>query len=181
MLFSQRYNSRKISPAYLHLFSQILRQGFIHDSTPQPRWNGECPLWQGAIEVHKREYLVGIGAWRRVSIQGRKWDALGRTEVLRAALLKVCTNAEPAFDISEQEAFEGRLSLLIQELGEGEDHHCKGEAADRFCAVLLIKNSEKEKIQTKNLTWTGTSVLKVIGQSWHNWEKACFLDKRKIF
>lgn len=52
--------------------------------------------------------------------------------MVRAALVKVCRNAEPAFDILEQEAFEGRISLLMQELGEGEDHQCKGEAAERF-------------------------------------------------
>lgn len=55
-----------------------------------------------------------------------------RTEVLRAALVKVCTNAEPTFDILEQEAFERTLSLLMQELAEGEDHQCKGEATERF-------------------------------------------------
>lgn len=131
---------------------------------------------QGIFEVDKREYLVGSG--KQVSIQGGRWDSLRRTEALRAALVKVCTNAEPAFDISEGEAFEGRISLLMQELGEGEDHQCKIEAAERFWVVLLVKNFEKSKKQTKNLTWTGTCVLRVMGQSWHNWKKV-FLMKGK--
>lgn len=134
---------------------------------------------QGIFEVDKREYMVGIGAWRQMSIQGGRWDPLGRTEVMRAALVKMCMNAEPAFDISEQEAFEGRISLLMQELGEGEDHQCKGEAANRFWVVLLIKNFEKEKIQTKNITWTSTSVLRVVWQSWHNWKMQVFLMRGK--
>lgn len=40
--------------------------------------------------------------------------------------------AEPEFDASEQEAVEGRISLLMQQLEEGEDHQCKGGAAERF-------------------------------------------------
>lgn len=123
--------------------------------------------------------MVRVGVWRQMGIQGGRWDPLGRTEVVRAALVKVCRNAEPAFDILEQEAFEGRISLLMQELGEGEDHQCKGEAAERFWVVLLIKNLEKEKIQTKNHTWTGTSVLRVTGQSWHNWKMHVFLKRGK--
>lgn len=137
------------------------------------RWWVSCHD-QGIFEVDKREYLVGIGAWRRVSIQWGRWDPLGRTEVLRAALVK----AEPEFDTSEQEAIEGRISLL-QELEEGEDHQCKGGAAERFWVVLLIKNFEKEKIQTKNLTWTVTSVLRVMRQRWHNWKKHAFLMRGK--
>lgn len=135
---------------------------------------------QGIFEVDKREYLMGFGAWRWVSAQGGRWDSSGRTEVLRAALVKVCTNAEPAFEVSEKEAFEGRISLLMQELGGGEDHQCKGEAAGRVWAMLSIKNSEKEKVKTKNLTWTGRCVLRVIGQSRHKWRKHVFLMRGNI-
>lgn len=134
---------------------------------------------QGIFEVDKREYLVGFGAWRWMSAQGGRWDSSERTEVLRAALVKVCTNAEPAFEVSEKEAFERRISLLMQELGGGEDHQCKGEAAGRVWAVLSIKNSEKEKVKTKNLTWTGRCVLRVIGQSRHKWRKHVFLMRGK--
>lgn len=99
--------------------------------------------------------------------------------MLKAALVKVCTNAEPAFDISEQEAIEGRTSLLMQELGEGEDYQCKGEAAERFGVVLLIKNFEKEKIQTKDLTWSGTKCPKGHGAELAQLKKNVFLMKGK--
>lgn len=99
--------------------------------------------------------------------------------MLKAALVKVCTNAEPAFDISEQEAIEGRTSLLMQELGEGEDYQCKGEAAERFGIVLLIKNFEKEKIQTKDLTWSGTKCPKGHGAELAQLKKNVFLMKGK--
>lgn len=57
----------------------------------------------------------------------------------------------------------------MQELAEGEDHQCKGEATERFWVALLVKNFEKNPEPPLD---------------WHkcpNGHGAEFLDERKMF
>lgn len=42
----------------------------------------------------------------------------GEVWCLPAAAVKACTDVELAFEVSEQEAFEGGIALLMQGLGE---------------------------------------------------------------
>lgn len=154
LLFSQGCNCRKrdwtekISPACLHLFSRILKQNFICANTPQTRWNGECP----AVTRGSLRWIRG-STWWGLESEG-KWAFREEDEIHWGELKgwglpwwRCAGMLSQHLTSWSKRAFEGRISLLMQELGEGEDHQCKGEAAERFWVVLLIKNLEKEKIQ----------------------------------